>query len=214
MSLESSEAIRKKILAERRSLSKERVEELSGIIISRFLTLSQIQDWQLKRRLNVALYKAFPSELSLGGLESVFNDMDWPLFFPRVMTSGLLEFVEVPANMRLQNQSGDSPWVRGEYGVLEPHPGLKSVTSDCLDLVFVPGVAFGPHGERIGRGKGHYDRALDRVSKALRIALVFDFQIQAHLDQNPWDQPVHWVISEKREFRTPRVDQWFAELQK
>src|SRR5205814_995342 len=81
-----------------------------------------------------------------------------------------------------------------------------------LDLVIVPGTAFGERGERIGKGMGHYDRFLTKVPRALRVSLAFDFQVLSRLEQNPWDQPVHWIMTETREFRTPFVDRWLKSV--
>ena len=81
----------------------------------------------------------------------------------------------------------------------------------CLDIVVVPGLVFGPLGERMGRGAGYYDRFLARTERALRVALVFDFQIVSDVPQKPLDQPVHWILSESRELKAPFALKWCAE---
>jgi 5-formyltetrahydrofolate cyclo-ligase len=67
--------------------------------------------------------------------------------------------------------------IKGPYGVLEPATRAHVEPKD-LDLVIVPGVAFDKKGNRLGRGKGCYDRFLCSLSeKTASIGLAFDFQI-------------------------------------
>ena len=120
------------------------------------------------------------------------------LFFPRIVDrqSKLLEFAEASSE-----SAGSAQWTLGPYGLHEPAQGQTPVVPQDLDVIFVPGVAYGRGGERIGMGFGYYDRYLQNVKKALRISLAFDFQVYEELEQKPWDQRVHWVIGETEEIR-------------
>jgi len=70
-----------------------------------------------------------------------------------------------------------------------------------LDLVIVPGLVFGLKGERVGRGQGYYDRYLPQCKKAVRVALTFDALVYLSVDQNPWDQKMDFIVTEKRFIR-------------
>ncbi len=60
----------------------------------------------------------------------------------------------------------------GKFGIREPAETCVAIPLDDLDLVLVPGVAFGLDGHRLGRGKGFYDRLLQNFSgKKIGVAL-------------------------------------------
>ena len=86
----------------------------------------------------------------------------------------------------------------GAFGVREPHadPACE-VAPDTLDLILVPGVAFTPNGERLGRGGGFYDRLLASLTAhTIKIGICFDSQILAELPVEPHDQRVDFIATE------------------
>ena len=83
---------------------------------------------------------------------------------------------------------------KGPYGVLEPAAGAQ-VKPEDLDLVIVPGLAFDKKGNRLGRGKGCYDRFLRTLSKETpSIGLAFDFQILPLVPTTGYDVSVKKII--------------------
>lgn len=64
----------------------------------------------------------------------------------------------------------------GKFGIREPVESCMAIPPDDLDLVLVPGVAFGLDGHRLGRGKGYYDRLLQDFT-GRKIGVAFDEQI-------------------------------------
>jgi 5-formyltetrahydrofolate cyclo-ligase len=84
--------------------------------------------------------------------------------------------------------------VKGLYGVYEP--AVKEfMRLEDLDLVIVPGIAFDTRGNRLGRGKGYYDRFLHKIpKKTTSIGLAFDFQILPDIPIVATDARVDRVI--------------------
>jgi len=84
--------------------------------------------------------------------------------------------------------------VRGPYGVREPVDKNYLRLAD-LDLVVVPGLAFDKSGNRLGRGKGCYDRFLSKLGKDTPvIGLAFGFQILPSVPTTSHDVSVKQVL--------------------
>ena len=90
-----------------------------------------------------------------------------------------------------------------KFGVLEPKPEVRRrsdrrVEPQEVDLVVVPGVAFDPHGGRLGHGKGYYDGLLPQMRAGTPfVALAFECQIVAEIPMQPHDVRMHKVITER-----------------
>jgi 5-formyltetrahydrofolate cyclo-ligase len=83
---------------------------------------------------------------------------------------------------------------KGSNGVLEPVT-TTLVKPEDLDLIIVPGLAFDKKGNRLGRGKGCYDRFLIKLSKnTTSVGLAFDFQILPRIPITSHDVSVKKVI--------------------
>lgn len=83
---------------------------------------------------------------------------------------------------------------RGPYGICEPAT-KESIDLKNLDLVIVPGVAFDKQGNRLGRGKGYYDRFLEKLpEETASVGLAFDFQILPSVPATTHDLAVGKVI--------------------
>lgn len=88
---------------------------------------------------------------------------------------------------------------KGQLGILEPIADEKrKVRLSEVRAVLVPAVAFDLNGQRLGRGKGHYDRFLPLVPKALRIGVAFNCQLSFQpLPSEAHDQRMHFIVTEE-----------------
>ncbi len=95
--------------------------------------------------------------------------------------------------------------VRGEYGIPEPPPGARELAVSDLELVCLPGVAFGLDGSRLGYGGGYYDRLLrDPKFRATTCGLAFDLQVLCRLPRDLFDATVEVIVTETRVIRPPQ----------
>ncbi len=85
----------------------------------------------------------------------------------------------------------------GPYGILQPQSKyIREISSEKIDLVLVPGLAFDERGNRLGRGAGYYDKFLASLpAGTARIGLAFDFQVLKDLPVLSHDVSVTRVIS-------------------
>ena len=90
--------------------------------------------------------------------------------------------------------AGD-PLEPGPFGIMQPKKRAPVVEPD---LIFVPLIAIDARGSRLGRGKGHYDRALGHLKKsgAKLIGVGWPMQrLDTMIPRDPWDIPLHGFAS-------------------
>ena len=91
-------------------------------------------------------------------------------------------------------------------GVLEPS-GDTCLVPEEIDLVMVPGLGFGPAGQRIGRGAGFYDRFLANPRlRAITCGYGFEAQVCDAIPMGPADTYLQMLVTEQqvRRFPMPR----------
>ncbi|MCG3177236.1 MAG: hypothetical protein MOGMAGMI_02204 [Candidatus Omnitrophica bacterium] len=91
----------------------------------------------------------------------------------------------------------------GTLGILEPEVSTcEAVVLAEIDLVVVPGLAYDLRKNRLGRGKGYYDRFLSRLPESVpKVALAFDFQIVDEVPVEDHDVPLDVVLTDRRKIR-------------
>lgn len=83
----------------------------------------------------------------------------------------------------------------GSFHIEEP-TGDELADPDVLELIVTPGVAFDRKGNRLGRGKGFYDRLLC-TTRATKIGVAYHFQMVDEVPAEPHDVPVDVVITDR-----------------
>lgn len=168
--------LRAQIKALKRQHTKEQLVEQSEKILAR---LEQHPDFVKAEK--VMLYNALPDEVqTLNFLEK------WHLrktiILPTVVGDDIIPV----------EYAKETTFAVGDFNILEPQN--EPYTGD-FDLMIVPGVAFDRKGNRLGRGKGYYDRFLSQHLAVKRIGICFDFQLVDEVPAEPFDIRMDEVIS-------------------
>ena len=87
----------------------------------------------------------------------------------------------------------------GAFHIEEP-TGENTVSPDEIELVIVPAVAYDRAGNRLGRGKGFYDRLLSNTA-ATKVGIGYEFQIVDEIPAEPHDVKMDMVITQKTVLR-------------
>lgn len=91
---------------------------------------------------------------------------------------------------------------QGAYDIWEP-TGTERVT-DEESVVIMPGVAFDLDCNRIGYGKGYYDKYLSKHPKMKKIALAYEFQIVGKIKREIHDIRPEMIVTERRVIMQPK----------
>ena len=94
--------------------------------------------------------------------------------------------------------------VTGKFGVREPAAGCEESPLNRFDLILVPGVAFDLSGNRLGRGRGFYDRILAEAS-GIKCGVCHDFQLLEKIPSEPHDAKVDFILTPSRVVRRKKV---------
>jgi len=99
-------------------------------------------------------------------------------------------------DLRLRQYTGPECLKAGEqFGIGEP-TGPEYTNLDSVELIIVPGVAFDRTGNRMGRGRGFYDRLLKSTPNAYKVGVAFDFQVVDCVPVEEFDVKMDKVIFE------------------
>ena len=156
--------------------SKEQLLEQSEQILSK---LEQHPDFAKAER--VMLYSALPDEVQT----QVFLEK-WHLkkkiILPTVVGDDIIPV----------EYGKDTAFAVGDFNILEPQ---NEPYQGDFDLIIVPGVAFDRKGNRLGRGRGYYDRFLCQHLDVKRIGICFDFQLVDEVPAEPFDIQMDEVLT-------------------
>lgn len=133
----------------------------------------------------VAIYHAIPGEVQTAA------------FIEKWYTKKMILLPVIEGDdLRLLPYTGSESLKAGVFGILEPTRDNKAIQEEEVDLIVVPGVAFDQKRNRMGRGKGYYDRLLSTL-QAPKVGICFGFQLLPTIPAEPFDKKMDWVITEQ-----------------
>ena len=99
-------------------------------------------------------------------------------------------------DLRLRQYTGAECMTEGEqFGIGEP-TGEEFTDLERVDLIIVPGVAFDRRRNRMGRGRGFYDRLLG-TARGLAVGLTRECFMLPRVPVEDFDQAVDCIATEK-----------------
>ena len=97
--------------------------------------------------------------------------------------------------LELRHYTGKQDLKKGSFGIEEPTGALLEDYSQ-IELAIIPGVSFDGKGNRLGRGKGYYDRLLPQL-RSYNIGICFGFQLSEEIPSEPLDRVMDEVWTEE-----------------
>ena len=141
---------------------------------------------QWKKADTICLYFSRADEVDTKPLLAAALSAEKIVVFPRI----------VKDTLALHRVTSIRDFTPGAYHILEPKKSLPLVDPASVDLFIIPGVAFDWNGNRLGRGKGYYDRLLTHITVP-KIGLGYAFQMVAQVPHTSYDVPMNVVITEE-----------------
>lgn len=172
--------IRKKIKKLRDSISKEERKVESEILFKKIVELNEYENSR-----KILSFMNFGSEIEIEILNRKIVEDEKKLYLPRVEKDGKLSIVEYGKGFKV-----------GSFGIKEPIG--ENYTGD-LDMIITPGLAFDRAGNRIGYGKGYYDRLFEKYFSVLKVAPIFEIQLFEKIPNEEHDIKIDIIIT-KNEF--------------
>jgi 5-formyltetrahydrofolate cyclo-ligase len=179
----AKQALRASIAARRETVSVAEREQVAQAVTQHLLGVPE-----LARAGVAALYAALPDEVPLEGLADALLAEGRVLALPRI-EGDRIRFV------RLESWRTTT---RGRFGIAEPPAAASELALGRGDVVLLPGVAFDLRGGRLGRGGGHYDRAIEAMHAApYLVGVGFAFQLVAQVPMDVHDRCIDAFVCER-----------------
>jgi len=183
--------LRKYYLTKRASYSKETIEASSISISDIFFT-----SFDLSNIKNIHLFLPIENK----------NEINTYIIFEKL----LLDFPSIKILLSVSDFSNASleliEYGKGvqilpnKFGIPEPKSG-KKITPDQVDMLLIPLVIGDKQGNRIGYGKGFYDRLISKCRKdCVKIGLSIEEPIEI-ITSDTFDEALDYCISPKRVYR-------------
>ena len=181
--METKKDIRARILQKRRQMSLEEWKRKTTAIFENLISSPLF--WQADE---IYCYVDYQFEVGTRQIMEKAWELQKKVAVPKVEGTEM-EFYYIDCFAQLR---------KGYAGILEPVTDKRAEGNSAL--VVLPGSAFDRKRNRIGYGKGFYDRYLRQHERCRTIALAFDFQIVDNVPADPYDIRPDEIMTEEHHY--------------
>ena len=175
----SKSALRKHIREMKQQFTNKELEELSLPVMSRLLAHPAVTEAK-----TILMYYSLPDEVCTHDTVNRLVQAGKTVLLPKVIDG---------ENMEIRVYESKEDLAEGSYGIMEPNGKLFTDYAKITTAV-VPGMSFDADNNRLGRGKGYYDRFLKNIPQAYKIGVCFDFQKEKEIPHEENDIKMDTVI--------------------
>ena len=174
------------VLDQRNKFSLDQIQLSSDAIVNTLINFPVLNKSNL-----ILSYIPYGKEVDILRLNQWILDHGKGLCLPRVLNDTDMEAVQV--------ESLNKGFAKSRFGILEPAKESEPVDIRKINLILVPGLAFDWNGNRLGHGKGYYDRFLERCGKNTHtIGIAFRFQVFDSIPFDPHDKRMDEIVTESQ----------------
>ena len=180
-------AIRQQVLEKRSSLAPQTIERAGSSAAEKLAAMEEY-----KSANTIMAYMDFRNEVPTGAIIEMIRNSGKQLLLPLTDKDFNLIPYLIP-----EKESLPDCLITSAYGIAEPDPG-RCIEADLssIDLIIIPGSVFDQYENRMGYGKGCYDRFLASIGpKAFRLALAYDFQVLPCIPADPTDVKMDKILT-------------------
>ena len=186
----SKTEIRRAIRSKRRQLSDDAQQFAAQTIFDFVSPLAVFEDSQ-----HIAVYLANDGEISPHHLVELAWQQGKSCYLPIIDSQG-------ENTMKFVHYTPNTEFFMNRYDIPEPvHDPKDLQDANILDLVLAPLVGFDELGNRMGMGKGFYDRTFEFVretKKPFLMGLAHSCQHVDFLEPAEWDIPLNGLATEEQ----------------
>ena len=172
----TKQGLRSYIRCTKKCYTHEQMDEESAQIMEALENTPQFQKAD-----TVMLYSSLPDEVRTTAFIEKWRNHK-RIILPTVVGDDI-----VPVEL-----TADTAFAVGDFNIMEPQ---NSPYTGGYDLIVVPGMAFDSSGNRLGRGKGYYDRFLAQHPDVPKIGICFDFQLVGNVPTDSNDIRMDAVLT-------------------
>ena len=159
------------------------IEYISDTICANIQNLEEY-----KKAKNIAAFYPYDSEVDI---KPLFQDLSKNWFLPVITDNENMTFCQYEACSEL---------ILNKFGICEPCIE-NEVNINELDIIIIPALSVDTNGNRLGYGKGYYDRFLAKLPQhCIKIVPISDELVLDSLPHDEYDISVNLIVTQYRVF--------------